>query len=226
MMGVGASGVALALALTLAQPKAARDCAACPPMIAVPGAGLTAIRVAVTPVTFAEWRACVMDGGCGGYRPDQQGWPDDAPVVNVSYEDAESYASWLSRKTGRRYRLPSEAEWPALALGGRVFRYPWGDRMEGGRANCLTCGGRWAGRRASPVRSFPPNALGLYDAVGNVAQWLAPGGGAPHRCRARFAAIAGASWADPATFLDVREMTCFPRVLRDDTIGFRVMVEG
>jgi formylglycine-generating enzyme required for sulfatase activity len=62
-------------------------------------------------VTFDEWDACVADGGCNGYRPSDEGWGRGKhPVINVSWEDAKAYVSWLSRKTGKTYRLLSEAE--------------------------------------------------------------------------------------------------------------------
>lgn len=100
--------------------------------------------------------------------------------------------------------------------------------MGRGRTNCLDCGSRWDGQSTSPVRSFAPNDFGLYDPVGNVAQWVAPDS-APRvaavvRCpgQPNHAAIFGASWADPSKFLVVNEVTCFPKILRDDTIGFRV----
>ena len=68
--------------------------------------------VGVYEVTFAEWDACVSDGGCGGYRPDDEGWGRGRrPVVNVSWEDAQAYVGWLSGRTGKAYRLLSGAEW-------------------------------------------------------------------------------------------------------------------
>src|SRR6516164_10256628 len=61
-------------------------------------------------VTFAEWDACVADGGCEGYRPDDEGWGRDNPVINVSWDDAKLYIKWLNAETGKTYRLLSEAE--------------------------------------------------------------------------------------------------------------------
>ena len=59
---------------------------------------------------FAQWDACVSDGGCGGHKPDDQGWGRGTrPVIGVSWDDAKAYVAWLSRKTGKQYRLPSEA---------------------------------------------------------------------------------------------------------------------
>ena len=62
-------------------------------------------------MTFDEWDACVADGGCNGYKPDDQDWGRGRrPVINVSWDDAKAYAAWLSKKTGKTYRLLSEAE--------------------------------------------------------------------------------------------------------------------
>ncbi|MBC7596352.1 MAG: SUMF1/EgtB/PvdO family nonheme iron enzyme, partial [Kineosporiaceae bacterium] len=154
------------------------------------------------------------------------------PVVNVSFDDAQRFIEWLSRKSGKHYRLPYESEWGHLALGGRGTKYPWGNKLLRNRTNCLECGSKWDGRSPSPVRTFTPNDYGLFDPVGNVAQWVAPDpdstSAAPSRCAGKRAqaAIFGASWADRAQFLETTEATCFPRVLRDDTIGFRVVEAG
>jgi formylglycine-generating enzyme required for sulfatase activity len=217
--------------LTSCTTSTVRDCRACPQMTELPrsAAAPETLRVSSHLITFADWHACLSAGGCGGYQPEQQGWPDDAPVVNVSFDDVQSYLAWLSRETGQPYRLLTEVEWRRVARAGQSTRYPWGDALGRGNANCLDCGSRWDGRSASPVRSFAPNAYGLFDPVGNVAQWVAAvptDGSISPVCfgQRRYAAIIGASWADPARFLDGREVTCFPTILRDDTIGFRVAV--
>jgi formylglycine-generating enzyme required for sulfatase activity len=61
-------------------------------------------------VTFDEWDACVADGVCNGYRPDDRRLGGKYPVINVHWEDAKAYTAWLSRKTGKAYRLTTEAE--------------------------------------------------------------------------------------------------------------------
>jgi len=104
------------------------------------------------------------------------------PVVDVNWDDAVAYCEWLSQKTGKKYRLPTEAEWEKGARGGLEARkYPWGDEAydsEGRyRANCGSEADN-DGRRekdgflyTAPVGSFPPNGYGLYDMAGNVWEW-------------------------------------------------------
>ncbi len=124
-------------------------------------------------VTFDEWDACVADNGCGGLRPNDGGWGRGRrPVINVSWDDAQSYVGWLSRKTGKPYRLPTEAEWEYAARAGASTYFPWGDDIGRGKANCDGCGSPFDNKQTAPVGSFPANAFGLHDAVGNVTEWV------------------------------------------------------
>ena len=129
--------------------------------------------VGVYEVTFAEWDACVADGGCRGYRPDDRWGRGRHPVINVGWNDVQLYVAWLTRKTGRSYRLLSEAEWEYAARAGTTTRYWWGDDILADRANCRGCGSRWDNEQTAPVGSFYANAFGLYDVHGNVEEWVA-----------------------------------------------------
>ena len=122
-------------------------------------------------VTFADWDACVSVGGCP-QASDASWGRGRQPVINVSLDEAQTYAAWLSRMTGKTYRLLTEAEWEYAARAGRQTAYFWGDEIGKGNANCLGCGSQWDGRQPSPVGSFKPNAFGLYDMAGNVWQWV------------------------------------------------------
>jgi formylglycine-generating enzyme required for sulfatase activity len=123
-------------------------------------------------VTFAQWDACAAAGGCRR-RPDDAGWGRGwQPVINVSWDDAQQYVAWLSRKTGRGYRLLSEAEWEYAARAGSHARFWWGNSASRGEADCNDCGSAWDGQRPAPVGRFGANPFGLYDMHGNVAEWV------------------------------------------------------
>ena len=129
-------------------------------------------------VTFAEWDACVAQGGCN-HHPKDLGWGRGRqPVMDVSWDDAQQYVAWLSRKTGKSYRLLSEAEWEyaAQAGSGREAVAAQGANQ----ANCFRCGSRWDGRQTAPVGSFAANAFGLHDMLGNVWEWTADCWNATH----------------------------------------------
>jgi formylglycine-generating enzyme required for sulfatase activity len=121
--------------------------------------------------------------------------PQDAePVVCVSWEDARGYAEWLSKESGKRYRLPSEAEWEYVARGGTSFPRFWGERDSNESAILsLACDFAnvydssavdtyrfpWPNARCSdryaalaPVGRFKPNAFGVFDIIGNVREWV------------------------------------------------------
>ena len=122
-------------------------------------------------VTFADWDACVSVGGCP--KAGDSGWGRNTqPVINVHWEDAQQYVAWLSKMTGKPYRLLTEAEWEYAARAGTTTPYFWGDEIGKGNANCYGCGSEWDNRRTAPVGSFKPNAFGLYDMAGNVWQWV------------------------------------------------------
>ena len=108
-------------------------------------------------VTFDEWDACVRGGGCNGYEPSDRGWGRGSrPVINVSWDDAKTYVTWLSNKTGKPYRLPSEAEWEYAARAGTTSRYWWGnDLPTPEQANFGSNVGK-----TSEVGSYPAEPLG------------------------------------------------------------------
>ena len=131
-----------------------------------------------TPVTFAQWDACRLDGGCS-QDPDDNGWGRaDRPVINVSWEDAQEYLEWLIDKTGYDYRLPSEAEWEYAARAGTTGRFNTGDCIGPTQANfqggapATDCPGGEFRRQTLPVASFSANAWGLHDMHGNVWEWV------------------------------------------------------
>jgi formylglycine-generating enzyme required for sulfatase activity len=123
-------------------------------------------------VTFAEWDACAAHGDCSAHV-DDRGWGRNRkPVINVSWDDAQHYVTWLSNMTGKTYRLLTEAEYEYAARAGTETAYPWGDDVGSNHANCAGCGSRWDAAQTAPVGSFAPNEFGLYDMVGNVWEWV------------------------------------------------------
>jgi formylglycine-generating enzyme required for sulfatase activity len=128
--------------------------------------------IGVNEVTFDEWNACQSDGGCA-YKPDDQGFGGGLhPVINVSWSDAHDYLAWLSRRTGKTYRLPSEAEWEYAAHGGTSTPYSWGVSIKQHMANCADCGAGLDSARTVEVRHYPANGFGLFDMAGNAAEWV------------------------------------------------------
>ena len=134
-----------------------RDCGVCPEMVVIPagdfvmgspeneegryGSEGPQHRVRIeqpfalgkTEVTFAEWDACIADGGCDGYRADDEGWGrGQRPAINVSWKDAKAYLGWLSRKTGHAYRLASESEWEYAGRAGTTTARSWGEETDRG----------------------------------------------------------------------------------------------
>jgi formylglycine-generating enzyme required for sulfatase activity len=123
--------------------------------------------------TFAEWNACIADGGCEQHEASDEGWGRGRqPVINITWNDAKSYAAWLSKVTGKSYRLLTEAEYEYAARSGTQTTYPWGDEIGKNNASCNGCGSQWDGINPAPVGSFAPNRFGLYDMVGNVWEWV------------------------------------------------------
>ena len=171
-----------------------RDCVRCPEMVVVPpgtymmgspreeeGRGydegpmhrVTIARpfaVGVHEVKFEEWDACVAGGGCGGYRPDDEGWGrGNRPVVNVSWVEAKGYVEWLSRKTGEEYRLLSESEWEYVARAGTTGSFHTGPTISNRQANF---GWLFGYARTTPAGKFQANEFGLHDVHGNVREWV------------------------------------------------------
>lgn len=123
-------------------------------------------------VTFDEWDACTEDGACS--KADDEGWGrGKRPVINVSWDDTQKYIGWLNKKTGKNYRLPTEAEWEYAARANAKTAFPWGNSISCSDANY----GQFSNeckdkeRLTDEVGSYSANEFGLYDTVGNVWEW-------------------------------------------------------
>lgn len=149
-----------------------------------------AIAMSRSPVTVQEYSVFVRETG---YETGPCDWPSGtswrsagfaptAPVVCVSWNDAQAYIAWLNGKQGKRqasaaggegglYRLPSEAEWEYAARAGTTTARWWGEAIGSGNAVCNGCGSAWDNRQIAPVDSLAANPFGLFDMLGNVWQW-------------------------------------------------------
>ena len=184
-------------------------------------------------VTFAEWDACVAASGCTYQPNDLNMGRGSRPVINVSWKDAQEYVTWLSGKTGKPYRLLSEAEWEYVARAGSTTKYPWGNDVGTNRANCDGCGSRWDDRITAPVGSFQPNVFGLFDTAGNVREWVedcwhenykgAPTDGrawTSGKCDRRV--VRGGSWFNLPRDLRSANRIRYYSGVRSGKVGFRV----
>lgn len=231
-----------------------RDCADCPEMIRLSegtfrmgdekGDGNTdelPVHVVKVPpfsmskyeVTFVEWDACADTGRCKAGIFDQGWGRGRRPVVNVGWEEAQAYVRWLSAKTGKKYRLPSEAEWEYAARAGTRTAYPWGDEMLPGMGVCHSDCGEAADMSAI-VGSAKPNAFGLFDLHGNVWEWVqdcwnetydgAPADGSAWNkgdCERRVAR--GGGWLSFSWELRSTVRVAQPSSIHFHTLGFRVV---
>ena len=125
--------------------------------------------VAIYEVTFAEWDACFAALGCPRITDEDWG-RGQRPAINLTWDEAQRYATWLSKLTGRPYRLLSEAEWEYAARAGTTTLYSFGDD-----AASLGEFAWYSGNselKTHPVGQKKPNPFGLYDMHGNVWEWV------------------------------------------------------
>ncbi len=204
-------------------------------------------------VTFAQYDRFCEETGIS--KRDDKGWGrGNRPVINVSWYEARLFARWLSKKTGKKFRLPTEAEWEyACRSGGKTVKYAWGNGspyINGKKASNIADESAkrkfsgwiiWKGYDdgyvyTSPVGTFAPNALGLYDMCGNVCEWCFdwydsnyysnsprnnPKGPPSGSCRV----IRGGAWSVIPKNLQCARRDCGAPFYRSRHVGFRLVVE-
>lgn len=150
-------------------------------------------------VSFAEYdRYLYAQGVKERNFPSDQGWPWERrpwgrerwPIIGVSWKNAAAYARWLSEQTGKRYRLPTEAEWEYAARAGTGSAWFWGNdasqaciygnvfdrrhetglKAQGVFGESAECDDDYG--ETAPVGAFKPNAYGVHDMTGNVWEWV------------------------------------------------------
>ena len=206
--------------------------------------------MAKTEVTVKEYRHCMEAGAC--QQPVWQETGSDTnihtgsdnfykklgntligdpyPIVGVSWHNALQYAQWLTQKTGKPYRLPTEAEWEIAARGGSKTQYPWGNAIGENKANCSKeyCGDHY--QYSSPVASFAAYH-GLYDTVGNVWEWTCSASaknydGSENKCTnkndSRSRVLRGGSWGNEPRYVRSANRNWSAATRRDDDVGFRL----
>ena len=185
-----------------------------------------------TEVTFEQFDLFCRE--TGRPLPLDEGWGRGSrPVINVSWNDADSYCRWLAQKTGRHFRLPSEAEWEKAARD----KYPWGwGAPSAARVNMKGSGDRFA--FTAPAGSFPQgeSPYGILDLAGNVWEWMAdwyhpryyraaagrdPQGPAAGKDRV----VRGGSWRDGLELIRSANRSSEHPGQRLNVLGFRVAMD-
>ena len=184
-------------------------------------------------LTFDEWDTCVKYGECPDV-PDS-GWDrGKRPAINVTWEDAQRYAAWLSKVTGKPYRLLTEAEYEYAARAGTQTPYPWGSEIGKNNANCDGCGSDWDN---SKTRQWPPSP----PMVSVSMTWSATSGSGSRICTTTTitlhrgwdgsawkeggdgdCVVRGGSWQYTADELRSAHRNSFSLDTRTSNIGFRV----
>lgn len=233
-------------------PVTFRECDMCPDMINVAGGtflmgapdeelarnawegpqrkvAMAPFAISVTEVTFDQWDACVADGGCGGYSPPAgTHGRGNQPVTKVSWKDAQAYTAWLTKKTGRAYRLPTEAEWEYTARAGTTTPFWWGPLFEADKAV--------TGTDPVNVDTLPANAMGLRGVSGNLREWVqdcyintfanAPLDGRSVEVAAcKLRVLRGGSFKSTPAELRVAARARNDAAVRDNLTGFRVAAQ-
>jgi serine/threonine-protein kinase PpkA len=192
-------------------------------------------------ITFEEYDFFAQS--TGKPLPGDNGWGrEDRPIIHVSWEDANAYARWLSKTTGKKFRLPTEAEWEYVARAGSTTLFWWGDNEldAKGKANCRRgCSSSFSGlfgSKTAPVGSYPPNPFGVYDTAGNVSEWVqdcyeenyteanSNGSAYEHKqCQGRV--VRGGSTKDNVQRLSSSARDNIPSGYLNETLGFRLVME-
>ncbi|WP_109477732.1 SUMF1/EgtB/PvdO family nonheme iron enzyme [Paraburkholderia sp. C35] len=231
-----------------------KDCAACPVMISLPAGSFTMgsnfdpsekpphhvtisapFAIGKYEVTVEQWNACADVNGCPKLTPENNS-VKNAPARDLSWDDAQAYVKWLSKVTGKTYRLPTEAEWEYADRAGTTTKYWWGEQMRKGMANCKNCGDPYNKDAPEPVGGFAANPNGLYDMNGGVWEWVgdcwhnsyqgAPNDGhvwdAPG-CNMRV--IRGGSWREGDDYMLSSTRFKYSQSVRQSQDGLRVVKE-
>ncbi|MFT6269492.1 MAG: peptidoglycan hydrolase-like protein with peptidoglycan-binding domain [Alphaproteobacteria bacterium] len=205
---------------------------------------IKSFKMTETEITFAMWDTCVAVGACTAQLRDGGYGRGNRPVTFIIYPEIyQQFIPWLNKVTGEKFRLPSEAEWEYAARAGSQTKYNWGDNINCNQARYGIMFDKHCKTRTKgpvPVKSYAPNAFGLFDMHGNVSEMTedcyrnsysdAPTDGsvweASWLCSKGTRSYRGGSWNTPAKHLEsaYRMYTRSERA-RDYTHGFRLVME-
>jgi len=180
-------------------------------------------RMGVTEVTQAQWKA-VMGQRRGGFDG------DNLPVEEVTWKDAVAFCEKLSKQEGKTYRLPTEAEWEYACRAGAMGRFSGGEKLDE-----LAWYDDNGEEKTHPVATKKPNAWGLYDMHGNVAEWCADFYAAPYAAQAAgdpagpaqgtSRVVRGGSWSSFERGCRCASRSNANPAHQMKTVGFRVVLE-
>ena len=191
-----------------------------------------AFAVGVYEVTFAEYYK--FAGATGRKKPKNSGWDvKNHPVIDITWDDAHAYTRWLSKQTGKRYRLLSESEWEYVARAGSTRSFWWGSKPGTGNAHCFDCKSDYSTSKPAKIGTYKANLFGLYDTAGNVYEWVhdcyhrnykdAPNDGSAWEggdCDVRI--VRGGAYRSPANSMRVENREKFKSDKGQYNVGFRV----
>ena len=196
-------------------------------------------------VTVRQYSIFAKD--TGRQMPETKEWSANpkSPILNISWNDANAYVKWLSKKSGDTYRLPTEAEWYFLASdGGKKIKYPWGNGKPRSNVADVSASKEGASRYikdyddgfpfTSPVGSFPSNSLGVHDLGGNAAEWVSnyhytfpkkPQSNPMGPSEGKNRVFKGGSFRTNAWYSRIAQRNFMPPTFKADYLGFRVVKE-
>lgn len=196
---------------------------------------IESIMVSVYEVTFAEYDLFAKSSK--RKLPDSSGWDrKNHPVTDISWDDALAYTKWLSKQTGKIYRLLSESEWEYAARAGTTSSFWWGTSAGSSNAHCFDCKSDYNTSKPAKVGTYKPNQFGLYDTAGNLFEWVhdcyhrnykdAPTDGSVWEggdCNVRV--VRGGAFRSPASSMRVENREKFPSNRGQYNVGIRVARE-
>ena len=193
---------------------------------------IRSFMVSVYEVTYAEYDRFAK--ATKRKLPDNSGWDRKThPVNNVSWDDALAYTRWMSKQTGKKYRLLSESEWEYVARAGTTTPYWWGSSTGSGNAHCFDCKTDYSTAKPAKIGTYGSNRFGLYDTAGNLFEWVhdcfhrnykdAPTDGSVWQggdCKVRV--VRGGAYRSPSNSMRAENREKFPNSRGQYNVGIRL----